>query len=375
MSQISINHYRGFRSDHRLSMDIYAEAITQLIEGDEFTSNSIRPQSNLERFSDNRLIMRYLRYWHYPQSIKKEHADLHHVLDHGYAHLHSSFNVANPKTKACVSVHDLIPMLTWNGDILSEAESRINTRKPWLNLRSLSYLGNYDRLIAISSSTKNDLVNYLGLEPEKIDVIPPVINSIFQLSEEKLVTEFAEKYGFNRDCKWIMVSGGEYYKNHRTCLKVLAELNRQHDESFCLVKTGLDSHEFNAMVADVSLEPNVKSVFLEDIDELVLLYAMVDCLLFPSLYEGFGMPVAEALACGTPVVTSNRGSLPEVAGTLAETCDAGDVESLSRAVTSMIFDDGRRSGIKHKGPLWVEQFRASVIESKLSRFYKTLLQN
>lgn len=374
MSQVTLRHYRGFRSDHRLSMDIYAEAIARLIDDGEFSFNTIRPQSRLERFSDNRLIMRCLRYWYYPQSIRKEQADLHHVLDHGYAHLYPSFSVGNPASKACASVHDLIPMLTWNGHILSQTGSRIDTRKPWLNLRSLSYLGNYDRLISVSSSTKNDLVNHLGLDPQKIDVIPPVINSVFQSRAPALVAEFAEKYGFDRRCKWIMISGGEYYKNHHTCLKVLAELNRQHDVNFCLVKTGLKSQGFTEMVADFGLETKVKSVFLDEVDELVLLYSMVDCLLFPSLYEGFGMPVAEALACGTPVVTSNRGSLPEVAGTLAETCDAGNVEALSRAVTSMVFDDERRVSIQQQGPLWVEQFRANAVDAKLSRFYHTVLK-
>ena len=85
------------------------------------------------------------------------------------------------------------------------------------------------------------------------------------------------------------------------------------------------------------------------------------------------MPVAEALACGTPVVTSDRGSLPEVSGTLAGVCDAGDIQALSREVTSMVFDDQRRMKVADQGPDWVAQFREAALERQLHRFYHATL--
>jgi glycosyltransferase involved in cell wall biosynthesis len=224
-------------------------------------------------------------------------------------------------------------------------------------------------------STKNDLVNHLGLAAKKIDVIPPLISDIFKPSEPQLIDDFADKYDLDRNCKWLMVSGGEYYKNLRTSLLVLAELNRQHDTEFRLIKTGFPSSAFNAAVTELGLESHVRSIYLEDTNEMVQLYGLIDCLIFPSLYEGFGMPVAEALACGSPVVTSNRGALPEVAGALAAVCNPGDVQALSTEVASMVFDRQRQEQVASHGPEWVKQFQEAAIRPKLENFYQVTLNS
>lgn len=372
MPQISLSHCLGFIADKRMSMDIYADSLAKSV-GDDFLLQSIRPASRLERFSDSRLLMRYLRYWRYPQQVKTHVADLHHVLDHGYAHLHPYLKHGNLNTKTCITVHDLIPMLTWKGHLRAANGEALNTRKPWLNLKSLSYLAHYDRILSVSQSTKADLIRYLGVSAEKIDVIPPIISDIFKPSSPFKINELINKYEFERGCKWIMISGGEFYKNHRTCLEVLVELNQQSHVDFRLVKTGLPSPEFDQMVDELGLRSKVRSVYLEDALELVTLYSFIDCLLFPSLYEGFGMPVAEALACGTPVVTSDRGSLPEVGGELASICDAGDVEALSQAIISVVFDKSRKDAVQEQGPIWGRQFRSENIQPQLDQFYHSCL--
>lgn len=373
MSKVSLRHFRGYRSDNRLSMDIYADSISAIVDLNEFDFEVFKPESSLEKYSRSRLLMRYLRYWHYPNMVTKEaKADLNHILDHGYAHLLPSISNNHNDTRSCITVHDLIPMLTWNGQIKSIQNTPIPFRKPWLNLRSLTYLKSYDRIIAVSLNTKNDLVEHLKIKENKIDVIPPVISSIFQKKSAKDVDEFAQKYNFDRKKKWIMISGGEFYKNHEVSLDVISHLNRYQEEEFCLIKTGHSNEKFNAMVAKLGLASKVRSVFLKDSNELPLLYGMVDCLLFPSLYEGFGMPVAEALACGTPVVTSNRGALPEVVGTIGEIRDAGDVNSLSDAVKDSVLDENRRRRVSNDGPVWVDKFRANNVKSMLIDSYRKL---
>jgi len=372
-TQTTLAHYRGFNADKRMSMEIFADSLGIAVNREQYALQTVRPQSWLEHYSSNRFVMRYLRYWHYPRMAKRVDVDLHHVLDHGYAHLYPSLNLDNGKSKTCINVHDLIPMLTWNGKLRSANGTKLISRKPWLNLKSLSYLTNYDRIATISLSTKNDLIDHLGLATEKIDVIPPIIDDIFKPSDAQLIDDFADKYDLDRNCKWLMISGNEYYKNHQTSLRVLAELNSHHETEFRLLKTGFPSSDFNSMVAELGLESHVRSIYLDDTNEMVLLYALVDCLLFPSLYEGFGMPVAEALACATPVVTSNRGALPEVAGALASICDPGDIQALSDEVTSMVFDRQRQDKITSSAPEWVKQYRQAAIEPKLERFYQATL--
>jgi len=87
VTTISVNLYQGFGSDRRLSMDIYASATQSALLTTEFSVEKIQARSVLEQYSANRLLMRYLRYYQFPQSIVNRFADIHHVLDHGYAHL------------------------------------------------------------------------------------------------------------------------------------------------------------------------------------------------------------------------------------------------------------------------------------------------
>lgn len=378
MSPIHVQQYRCYAADKRTSMDVFAnslgDAFRQKNGTDENQTNDInvsqfQPSSVLETFSDNRFVMRYLRYWQYSRlvndlALQKPNIDIHHVLDHGYAHLQPQFLNA----KSCSSVHDLIPMLRWLGLIEGQAQ-----RKPWLNIKSLSYLSRYDQLVAISQSTKQDLMEHLKLPEDKIEVIYPVLSHDFKPVSSSLSSDFAQRYGLSRDCHWLMISGREYYKNHDTCLAVFKQLIEESDLNIRLIKTGLPSPDFDKQVCNLGLQQHVTQLFLQQFSELPLLYNFVDCLLFPSLYEGFGMPVAEALACGTPVVTSNRGSLPEVGGALAKQCDALDVDGLSQLVLTVLADETIKETLLQDGPLWCDQFRAPTITDKYQKLYSSML--
>lgn len=364
---MNVCHYLCFKSDQRASMNVYAEGLSNALSQSWISLRSYQPRSALEAFSSNRVVMRYLRYFQYPRAVSKLNfnADIHHIIDHGYAHLLPRLGAG----KKVVTAHDLIPMMRWKG--LLEAEDRVAVRKPLLNLHSLSFLYHFDQVIAPSQSTANDLTNHLGIPESKISRVPPVIGAQFGILEESLVAEFSKRYGLQEDCRWIMVSGQEFYKNHVTSLKVLKDLNTQSEIEIRMIKTGLPSEDFNQSVRQLGLEGLVKSLYLEDSKQLALLYNFVDCLLFPSIYEGFGMPVAEALACGTPVVTSDRGALPEVGGELALQFKPCDVKGLSKAIYQILANSRIKSAMHDEGPRWVEQFRpervAKVIEDVYTR--------
>ena len=370
---MNVTHYSGFESDKRLSMDIYAGSLAkELRSRSEVELETFKPKSRLERFSQNKYLMRYLRYVAYPYKLPNSAKDVHHVLDHGYAHLYSKLGPG----KKCITAHDLIPFLHWQGKLVnSESVARPNQNqvaKPALNLYSLGFINRFDRVISLSQSTKNDLIEYLDIPGDKVEVIPPIIDPFFKSIEPDKVAAFAQRYNLSGKCRWIMISGQEFYKNHTTSLRVLKRLVDEMDGQIMLIKTGAISDEFNAQVQIMGLQKHVKSLFFKDITELPLLYNFVDCLVFPSLYEGFGMPVAEALACGTPVVTSNRGSLPEVAGTLAATLNPFDDEAIAAAVMNVMVDPSISEKIKVAGPNWVDQFRAPCVIEKIERFYRSL---
>ena len=106
---------------------------------------------------------------------------------------------------------------------------------------------------------------------------------------------------------------------------------------------------------------------------MALLYNSVDCLLFPSLYEGFGMPVVEALACGTPVVTSNVASLSEITTDFVFTHDPEDCEALLKSVLASLFDADIVHDFSTKGPQWSSQFLWSSVAEQTLQIYENVL--
>jgi len=375
MRHTSVCHYRCFAADKRLSMDIYADSLANALRSSKddtlaISLSAFTPTSRLEQYRENRFIMRYLRYRRYSKLVKWQNADIHHVLDHGYAHLLPSLNHG----LSCITAHDLIPMLTWKG-VIESHESASKRRKPWLNLKSLSYLKKYDGIVALSQNTRRDLVCQLNIDEQKITCIPPPIGDAFKPIADTLVSQFAKKYSLDQSSKWLMVSGSEYYKNHVGSLRAFKQLIESSDIKLKLIKTGLPTSDFNRCVEDLELESHVSQLFLDDFNELPLLYNFVDCLLFPSWYEGFGMPVAEALACGTPVVASNRGALPEIVGTLSSCIDPSDTDALASAVLKALTDRSMVDYIAVNGPNEMQRFSSETVAKMLHDFYHELSEN
>ncbi|RBP49165.1 glycosyltransferase family 4 protein [Arenicella xantha] len=369
---------RCFRSDFRISMDVYADSLGDALLSLGHRVDHFVPSSRLERFSNNRLLMRYLRYVHYPRSIASvsdESPAIQHVVDHGYAHLLPRLSAA---VRVC-NVHDLIPMLQWKGAIeeslsLQQATS-VNprrARKPVLNLHSLSFLRRYDHLITISESSAIDIQKHLAIPASKISVIPPVLSPEFQPAGGSEIDRIRKKYGLAKDRKWVMLSGREFYKNHPTALAAIKQLKARTQAPISIIKTGWQSEEFSQQLSQAGLTDCTHSVHIAKGD-MAGIYSAVDCLLFPSLYEGFGMPVAEALACGTPAVVSNRASLPEVAKPLLHGVDAFDIGAMVDALEQALFDLPFRDTIAQQGPIEMQRYAPANIGGAVSRLYRQLL--
>lgn len=307
-------------------MQVFSDHLAECMVGEAWQVSQYNPISRLERYAKSAWVMRYLRYLHYPLHVLSSDADIHHVVDHGYAHLRPWLG----QGKTCITVHDLIPLLTHRGLIESQP-----TRRPWLNEHSLSFINKFDQITVPSKSTADDVTEHLAINSDRISIVPPVIADRFRPLPAKLIAEFADHHNLDTDCQWLMISGQEFYKNHPTSLKVLKRL-RKDGAQIKLLKTGVSTDFFRRSVAKLGLENAVQEVFLPQASELPKAYNFVDCLLFPSLYEGFGMPVAEALACGTSVVSSDRGSLPEVGGSLVRRASPYDVSGLSEAVSEAL---------------------------------------
>ncbi len=205
------------------------------------------------------------------------------------------------------------------------------------------------RIIAISMSTADDLRRWMGLPAQKIEVIPLAPpEAVQQISGDRLIAFQRDKGVTN---PYVLCVGTlEPRKNLPRLLHAFSAIADEVPHQLVLVgPEGWLTAELHATLADLRLGDRVRLTgFVEDRD-LGAWYSGADLFVFPSLYEGFGLPPLEAMRCGAPVVTSNVSSLPEVVGDAAVTVDPLDVPALASAMRVMLKDRGRADELRARG--------------------------
>lgn len=291
--------------------------------------------------------MRVARYWSYPRQAKKLKAGLFHILDHGYAHLLPALD----RAKALVTVHDIIPILASRSFLPG-----VSNKKSYLAEYSFGFIAKFEKIIAVSYSTKQDLVRHLQCSPEKIQVIYPGLNPTLKPLDAASRVLARQQLGLPEQGKLVLISGASFYKNHPVCLKVMEKLQQKYGQQLHLVRLGAHTEEWRQCLHNSPMKPQVTEIpYLPD-ELLVTIYNAVDCLLFPSLYEGFGWPPLEAMACGTPVVTSNAASLPEVVGDAAIMAKPNNSDELADGLNALLSNPEVRAQQIAKGFANIQRF-------------------
>ena len=201
-----------------------------------------------------------------------------------------------------------------------------------------------DTVIAVSEATKRDLIEITNIPREKIVVIYEAAGEQFKVQNKNKVLQFRKK--FNLPEEFVLAIGG--VGERRNLDRV-----REASKNYHLVIAG-------------------KNVPLLPYEELQLLYASAKVLLYPSLYEGFGLPILEAMACGIPVVTSNVSSMPEVGGSAALYVNPEKVEDIKDKLRSAMEDRELREELKEKGLEQVKKFSWKKAVLDTSIIYKKL---
>jgi alpha-1,3-rhamnosyl/mannosyltransferase len=215
------------------------------------------------------------------------------------------------------------------------------------------------RVITVSEHAKSEIVHFLGGRYlSKISVIPEAARPEFAIPcgdafKEEVRTRFELP-----DSYLFTVSTVEPRKNLVTLLDAYARL-KQRSGSTCppLVIVGRKGWNNDDILGYMSeLEGSVRFPGFVSDEELIALYQMATCLVFPSLYEGFGLPVVEAMMAGCPVITSTTSSLPEVAGDAALLVDPLNADELVAAMQRVLQDENLRSEMSQKGRSWSAHF-------------------
>ena len=365
--------FRGYVEDQRNSMEVYADnlkaSLSRLsqngIEIEEFRPCMSHLMRRLPEFANFR--MRMNRYAGFPIQARRTRGMLNHILDHGYAHL---LQVLDPK-RTVLTVHDLIPILGGKGKIRGISLSH----RPWLSEWTARYYKKARRIIAISENTKNDLVKYCGCNPELITVIYLGVNSSFRPVSDMKKIECRIALGLPQEnVKLVLITGQQIYKNQVTSIVVMERLQRKYGDSIRLVRLGRSSSEWNLAIAGSSFQNQV--TYLADLpsDKMPQLYNAVDCLLFPSWYEGFGLPPVEAMASGTPVVTSCVASLSEVVGEAGLMVPPDNVVGLAEAVEALLENESLRHAQIRKGLDHVKRFVWEKNATMTMEIYKEIIE-
>lgn len=217
-------------------------------------------------------------------------------------------------------------------------------------------------VITISEASKRDIVRTYRIDPSKVTVTPLGVDPVFRVYDRSQIDAVVRrKYGI--DGRFLLYVGGfDFRKNLRALVSAFGRIRRWHDP-IKLVMVGKIPGRADRVFAqvlraidDAGLAKDVILAGFVPNDDLSLLYNGASAFVFPSLYEGFGLPVLEAMACGTPVVAYNRSSVPEVVGEAGILVDELDVEALAEAVHAVLANPGLSESSREKGLVRAKEF-------------------
>ena len=228
-------------------------------------------------------------------------------------------------------------------------------------------------IIAVSAATKRDVVRTLKVPESKVHVVYEAAAPQFRpLSRTAPLEAVRTKYGLPESFA-LYVGTIEPRKNLVRLFEAFQVVRRQGCGSSVLALVGDRGWSDAAILASIErlrLGDAVRILGHAPIDDVVALYNLADLLVLPSLYEGFGLPVIEAMACGTPVVTSPNGALAEVGGDAAEYVDPTQVESIAAGIYAVLSDPERQAALRAAGLRQAADFSWEATAEQTRRVYE-----
>jgi glycosyltransferase involved in cell wall biosynthesis len=245
--------------------------------------------------------------------------------------------------RSVVTIHDL--------GYLYHPASYLLRHRLYLRLSTAWSARAATHLITVSAVTKADLVREHGVRPDKVTVVYSGVDTRFQPQVDQVVlTEVRQRYGIPGP--YVLYVGTLQPRKNLVRLVEAFSQVAQEDETLRLVLAGRKGWLYDdifATVARLGLTDRVVFTGYVPDDDVPALMAGARLFVLPSLYEGFGVPVVEAMACGVPVVCANIASLPEVAGDAALLVDPTDVDALAAAIRRALTDDDLRRELIARG--------------------------
>lgn len=229
------------------------------------------------------------------------------------------------------------------------------------------------RVIAISESGRSEICDLLGIAPDKIDVALPGVTQDFCPLPAEQVSRFRIEHRLPE--RFILYVGTiEPRKNLDTLLKAYAQLPGRREVKLVLAGgRGWQSERLSALIEKTGLAQDVLMVGYVSNDELPLWYNTSEVFVYPSVYEGFGMPVLEAMACGRPTIVSDSSSLPEVVGSSGILVPPADTAAWSDALSTLLANPTLRADLSDRGQERARQFTwENTAKATVEAYHKAL---
>jgi len=244
----------------------------------------------------------------------------------------------------------------------------------------LQSLVSVDHIFAISESTRQDAIKHLGVLPEKITNISAGVNPAFSNSlsfDQRRLWRHQFQLKFKISKKFVLyLGGGDMRKNIGGLIQAFAGLPESLLRDYQLVIAGKLHTDEKRHYFKIGQKHGVqKCLLFTDFvldEELIALYSLCALFVFPSEYEGFGLPLAEAMACGAPVITTNSSSFPEVVGDAGILVEPGSVEQLSQQMGRVLMDDQLHSEMSRQSLEQARRFSWENVATKVLNVYNQL---
>jgi glycosyltransferase involved in cell wall biosynthesis len=293
------------------------------------------------------------RFWHrfqipVPVETVTGPIDLYHAPD---------FVLPPTRARSLLTVHDL--------SFERDPESAAPGLRRYLKTVVPRSIHRANHVIAVSEATKRDIVELYQVPENKITVLYEGVDAIFRPTPNPGIRT---KYDLGNGPYIFSVSTIQPRKNYQRLIQAMAALPAEYN----LVIAGGKGWMYDAIFAEAeqpAIQGRVKFIGFVPDDDLPALYTEAAALAYPSLYEGFGLPLLEAMACGTPTLTSNVSCLPEVAGDAAVLVDPLSVEAIAAGLAQCLHE---REAWVAKGFTRAAQFRWNDVAAQLLALYKTI---
>lgn len=228
-------------------------------------------------------------------------------------------------------------------------------------------LSKLDVCVVVSECTKRDMLEHFHIDEKKIKVIYLAADERFKPASQEAIDLLRQKYKIHE--RFILSVGSVPRKNIGGIIKAFAGSQAKNDYQLIL-SCNQDVEQYTELAKSLNVFNRIKILPQLTDEDMVVLYSACHCFLFPSLYEGFGLPIVEAMQCDAPVITSNMSSCPEVASDAAILVDPRNIQEISHAINQVTTNESLRQDLIQKGRIRCKNFSWKNYGIEMKKIYE-----